>query len=630
MSRQFVFGISLLTMSFLAISPATAQFDWQGNGNNQQDFNDASLWTPNTGGPGSANGGSAADTVTVTNQRNTNAPEAVWITAPVGTVSSLTIGGNGSTGTGTNTEARVQVRNPASIDIGTLTLGTGGGGGNPGQFLVNSGGSSATVGTIVSDSSSDLNRIVIGNNVNGGFTLAGDIDAVGTRSIDLFIQANDDVPANANRVVLSTGSQTLSVDTFRVGTGFNNANPVTSSFTLDNNNIVEANEIQIAEAGGNSNGGNMVRPVVTGTFTVTNASATAVGPNGENGNVSIGRAQAVKPEGSESTGTANVGAGGTLGATGVISLGTATTNGGAPAGTQMDSVGVLNVNDPTALVTAGRVDSVSNAVAGGINVGTARTGEGTINLSAGEIQSKGRVYLGGDSTNGPDVGTMGTVNISGTGLFTVGVDPNGGGNGLDGTIVDVNGATRNTSVNVNNSNFEVGRDGTGVLNLSDSGQLILARGNLVLGQSSPNMGPGLDVNDELGQPLAVALGNTARGTITATDNSVIQVGLTQGANPDGTGETLHDLNYNNGGGDITLTGNAALNVERNISFGPNDPGQAVNTLTVSDTASVDVGFSMIGGNGNSLALVRTVPEPSTLALLGLAIFGLVGYCRKRS
>ena len=225
----------------------------------------------------------------------------------------------------------------------------------------------------------------------------------------------------------------------------------------------------------------------------------------------------------------------------------------------MVSEGVLNVTDPSALVTVGRIDSNTDTVAGGINIGSARTGTGTINLSAGEIQSVARVYLGGDATSGTDAGTTGNLNISGTGLLTVGVDPNGGTNGLNGTIIGVNGMTRDTTVNVGNSNVEVGRDGQGFLSLSDMGQLIIARGNLVLGQDGP------DNNNELGQVAATPLGNMSRGTITASGNSVIQVGSTQGVDANDGMEELHDLNYNGGGGDITLSGNAMVSVERNIN-----------------------------------------------------------------
>ena len=611
--RAFLFGSSLAVAFFLSATTVLGQthiFNGDGSGDDILGFETttgmpplSTVFVDGTGAattaPGSNLGGAATDQVLIQKQETGTTNETVRINnVDVGMIDTLTIGGLGANGS-TGDEARVQVRgNAGDIQINTLTLGVGGGDSNPGQFLVTNAGSSATIGNVLSGSTDNVNRLQVGNNAAGGLTLSGDIDGLGStgapadrlngiREIDFFIQANDDV--TATRVDLSSGGQTLSVDTFRIGSTFNANGTQTASFTLNDNNVVQANAIEVAENGGNTTGGNTNNGTTLGTLTVTNATASAFGTTGENGNITVGRAQANKPEGGISEGTLNVGAGGTLEATNVISLGVATTNvvNLAGAGTLV-SEGTLNVNDATALVTAGRLaGAVANtdAVQGGINVGTARMGEGTINLSAGEIQSYGRVYLGGDATDGTDAGTSGTVNISGTGLFTVGVDPNGGGNGINGTTnIDGNA----TTIDPGNSNFEVGRDGTGFLNLSDNGELVIARGNLVLGQS------GADTDDETGTLLATPLGNASRGTITLTNDSIIRVGLTQGTDPISGTELIHDLNFNGGGGDITLSNNSFISVEGTVNTGVNDLDQARNTLMFSDTSSLQVGNNLNG------------------------------------
>ncbi len=653
LSKSFSRGFATLAMlaaGAVMATTATAQttYNWLGTAGvtNQN-------WNPGTdarwdqaAGPGSLiNGtGNVDDDVVVTNTLTTGTgAETVRIQgADVGTVNSLTIGGQ--TGTTGSDEARVQVRgNAGNINIGTLQLGTGGANTNPGQFLVNNGGSSATIGNVVSGSLDTNNRIVVGNNAAGGLTLNGDIDVTGTREIDVFLQM---ATGNESRFTLGTGGQLLSVDTFRVGSAFNSTN--NAEWTLDGGNTVEANAVNVAEAGGNNM--NTTQPMSISTFTVANATVATPGGNGQNGTISVGRANANKPEGSTSTGTLNVGAGGIVTASNAIVLGLvntgANTNPAVPGVTDpnFQSEGNLNLTDAGAVVTVGRVRTdgtatQTNMTVGGINAGAGRAAVGNITITDGELNSFSRVYLGGDGNNqGIDRATSGTLTLEG-GTVNLGADPNftanGGTAGLNGELT-WDGAVRDTMVELGDAPLEVGRGGTGVVNVN-GGTLNLFRGNLVLGQSGDGNEPGVgaaaganvvglanvafrdekggflvsfdpaDGDIELQDPM-VPTGNwvlsaagqakvlplITRGTLMQTGGT-INVGSTQGADPNDMAEQLHAVNYNNGGGDITISG-GTMNVEQNFNMGGVAPGQARNSLTVSGNGALNIGFDAGGGN----------------------------------
>ena len=660
-SKSFVrsiatFGILAATAIFATPTFAQTSYNWLGTGADLQAWETAGNWedttTPSNPAafpPGSLLNsatppGPIDDVVTITNQLSsgTNAETVRINNVNVGQIGNLIIGGNGI-GAGTGDEARVQVRgNGGNITIGTLTLGAGSvdadSDDNPGQFLVNNQGSSATVGSVVSGSTDTANRIQVGNNANGALTLSGNIDSSGRREIDLIYQSD-----NPARFILSTGNQLLSVDEFRVGSSFNGNNVAT--YTLDNGNDVEANLVRIGFAGGNQGnpiGTNTNPSNSTGALTVTGGSLSAIGTSGENGVIRISSAEMNKPAGGAALGTLNVGANGIVRSSGVIDVGYSGNNPDQDSATA-SSTGNLNLNDASAIVNAGRIDN-SGVLAGGITVGQNRNSVGTVTVSDGTLNSLGRIYLGGDSNQGGDRDTTGNLIVNG-GIVNVGADPNftaNGGTKGASAEVDYTGSPRDISVDLGNANVEVGRDGRGFMTVND-GTVNLWRGNLVLGQSATegannyidttgngngdsrlNGTAGLEIRDERnaqlidfspaglnvdyeadpgnpGEFILTAAGlakmqpNTSRGTYLQT-GGVVNVGSTQGADPDGTPENVNDINYNNGGGDVTISG-GALNVEQNVNMGANDPGQAVNTLTVSGTGSLNVGQEVAGVMG---------------------------------
>ncbi len=628
---------SFALVSAFAATSATAQTTYNWNGTGQAAtalWTDAANWDQATA-PGSVLNGSAGattdDIVILKNFRATNGAQSIRLNADAGTIGSIQIGGtNDNNGDATQLQMNGSA---ANLDVtGNVTLGGVGADGTTqaeGQINFNGGNSTMTVaGNIVSGNGDGGNRIIIDGNTGANLNLAGGIDVVGTREIDLFI--------NRSGGLTTASGASLNVDNFRAGTAFNSTR-TGRSYTLDDADL-NANSIEVAFSGSNNaNGGN-----AGSVFNITNADATSTG------NIDIGRVS-----GDSSTailtsdGTLNVGAGGSLDTNAALRLGnmnSGTQNAGSTA------VGTLNLNDATAVVTADNVQ-----------VGANFRGEGTINVNAGTLTSDRFIRLGGDANNAVDAETTGTLNIGSGGTVTLlssTLDVGRGGQGIlevdggalnvndgnlvvgqtvggtdpqvaRGTVQFLNGAQVDVGVgtvrdfNFNRGGGTVVQDGATTdvsignnLNFADSGGAFdstytLNEGTLTVGAHNVEA----DVN------FANASGaeskfNINGGTLNVSDTfQLVQNGgatsgvvtMTGGDVNIGTGGTNQNLNFSAGAGEGSfIMSGGTLDVANNIDF---RGGAGVDVFTVSGDSAVTIGNNLdmnggVGPNQNQLNLVN--------------------------
>ncbi len=220
----------------------------------------------------------------------------------------------------------------------------------------------------------------------------------------------------------------------------------------------------------------------------------------------------------------------------------------------VDGGGTLNVDDDvnigssTADTSTGTINITNggtmNVLTGQIRAGLTTNGTGIINVVDGNLNVGEEIFLGGDSNAGVDDGANGELHIGSSGVVTV----NAGGSA--------------------NENVEVGRDGTGTLTVH-GGTLDIQRGNLVMGQTA----------------VSGAVQNS-RGTLEISAGT-INVGTAQSTG-------VNDLNFNEGGGDLTQTG-GTVNIERNLNMASTGSA-ASSSYTISGGGTLNVGNNLNAGS----------------------------------
>jgi len=701
-SRGFA-TLSVLAAGAVVALPASAQtYEWIGNGaggTNQLWENAAPFWstdpvpgtTPATNPPGSALGGAASDVANIRNTRpltgaGVQQTEQVRLQTDAGSVATVQVGGyfglapTQTTGN-TNWLTQLNIRTNGAANIGQLILGRANeinSDTDPttrsrgGQFIMDTSSlGTVTIGSVVSDGGDGGNEFRIDENAtSGGAILNGDIDGGGAREIGLDIRFT-----TQSRLQLG-GALTLNVDDVKVAAvGNANTTAVLDFGSTGGGSVMNANSLQVGQQTGTNNVNALTSD---GTLTISNGSAiNVVGGNGTNGNADIGNANRTTNNmttvGQQTAiGVVNVEVG-TFSATNLVALGAMTRNSFTVAN-GASATGTLNLNNAASVVNLGRVQlngaADQETLSGGLDVGQERTGNGTVNVGAGLLNSIGRVYVGGTGTNGQDSGTVGNLNVSGDSAVQVGVSDTSVG----GRIPTMAGGG---TTQLGSADLQIGRDGTGTMTQT-GGTTNIYRGNLVLGTNSAttvasasrdynNDGTnvtitvrGFNADPLLGgtslaafdprnllnqnvfddtslaspdwEPDPVNVGdykltasgqaklvaNAARGTLNLSGGT-INVGSTQGAEfrldadggtpgaqPGDIAELFNDVSFDNGGGDMTISGTGVMNVERNFNMGANADGKPINTLTLSDSAVLNIGFGTAGnlaGQASDIAII---------------------------
>jgi hypothetical protein len=337
----------------------------------------------------------------------------------------------------------------------------------------------------------------------------------------------------------SAGTVNITDGDLRMGDSIAGATGATNTLTVTGGSFTVSEETQVGMTAGNSG----ILNANGGTFTT--GQDLYLGGNSNTG-ADLG-----------SEGTLNVGAGGTVNVTGpseehiiigrsgmgtVNSAGIVNiTNGDVRMGDNSTATGETN----TLNVTGGTF-TVSEQVIAGMTAGNS----GDINVTGGTLNVGEEIYLGGNTTDGTDDGASGSLRI-----------------GVGGTVVVNDGAF------ATNQNLDVGRDGTGVLDV-DGGTLNIHTGNLVAGQTS-----------------TTGNANNSRGTLTFQNGAIVNIGDTyvDGANTDGVQD---NFNINAGGADVVHSGASIVRVEQDLQMQFTNADASTNsnsTYTISDTAALELG-----------------------------------------
>ena len=454
----------------------------------------------------------------------------------------IMLGGNSTDGTDTGSTGTLNV----GVN-GTVNVGSGGAVehlfiGRDGMGTVNSAGIVNVVnGDVVLGDSSIAKTTTDTLNVTGGtFTVSDEVivGATADNSGDVNVSGGT-LDVNNDIAIGRNGTGTMDVTGGGIVTVTDNIDVgqnATGNGILNINEGTVSTDIGVLNVGGN--------------FNSTGSDVGAVGEVniGANGDLVIGDGTAEQHIfiGKDGMGTVN-------------SAGTVTvTDGDVRMGDSTVATGATN----TLNVTGGSFN-VSEQVIVGMTAGNS----GEINVTGGTLTAGEQIYLGGNSSDGTDDGASGSLRI-----------------GSGGSVVVNDGASAGTR------NLEVGRDGSGVLDV-DGGTLDIHTGNLVAGQTNTG-----------------ATANNSRGTVTFQNGATVNVGDTYagGSNADG---LQHNFNINAGGADVIHSSGATVRIEQDLQMQFTNADASTNddsSYTISDTSTLEVGRDFNGRNNQTGTNTLTV------------------------
>jgi hypothetical protein len=649
---------------------------------------DSPFGTPAANAPGSnQTGGLATDSVIFGSHRSATATQNYRIiNRNNGTVSNLTIG---SANSDFSRQLTLQVRgNNGRLQVdGLTTLGAvvGGTTNQYGQVLVNQNNTTAFLdlrGEVTSGSDHNDNAVVV-NAVGSTINLAGNITkGAGHQGLDLRLVRGNlrmDTTGDGNT---DTGAQTFDLDDLYVGdTTGNNINGV---FELGvGKTFLVGDDIRVARnatATGNTNEStlNIYGATVTVGDDVRIGEVTA---NDQSGSKTIGTLNVGSPAGG--------GLGGTLTVTDDINIGfqdapdatasagdaqgTLTVNDGAMVSAQNVTVGITAGARGTVSVNNGTLTSQNRFALGGdasngnddgsegtLNVGAngivnigigatstqhldvGRDGSGVLNVDGGTVNiGRGNLNIGQSSTETSANNSRGTVRFEGGAQINIGDVYSGAGSNDDG---------QNSSLNFNKGGGDVVHTGAGTT-VRVEYNLHMQNPNLTAGEGATNSDSSYTIDNgllEIGRNLAPRNNQTGQNTFTVIgdaatitigrDLAVAQSSFTLAFDFQG-GSSISDIDIvrqgNVDGATLDLINTSGLATYSGdillLDIGASQSGEFAGLpegTQVPGTA-YQITYQAAGTTGmNSVGLVAAIPEPSSLALFGLAGAVLVAYGRR--
>lgn len=346
----------------------------------------------------------------------------------------------------------------------------------------------------------------------------------------------------------------------------------TGNLTIQNSATWTHGGASVFLVGGDNNNGGGSTAGGTGTLNIT--SGGSLGFSGA-ANLSIGRSN-----GTGGNGTVIVNGGSLSLGTGVIQI-ASSTNGGTGAGSGTLTLASGTISSPAINLNEGSSTvnfNGGNATIGGITKLAAK-GSGTVNFNGGTITASAA------SSN--------FYNLSGTGTGTLTLNIQGGGQTFDTNSFDVTIAQ--------------GMTGVGGLTKSGAGTLTVSGANVYAGATLVQAGTLLVGGSVGGSSLSVQNGGTLSLQNFSSLNDAIVLNLFAGStvNLNFTGtETIGTLSFN---GSSVAPGTYSLAALQGLGGGSG------------------VAF---GGDSNAFVTVTSIPEPSTIALVGMAGLAIAARFRR--